>query len=149
MTAHRSAARWAAALLVAVALPGGPARADGALGSGPLHLHPGVKEAYGAFKQTYNPTYFAVSTNGLAYGYLYCPDQACHVSDSRGEAIRACQSVQAYIEDELRKKGAAKALKGECFIYANASRVLWQGEITELTDADYWEWLASSGFLLK
>ncbi len=141
------AKRCAAALLLTLVSVAPPALADGAIGEGTLHLHPSVMQAYAKFKSTYNPTYFAVSTNGLAYGYVYCPDQACMAGDNRAAAIRSCSQVQQLYAEEFRKNGAA-GLKGECFIFANSSRILWQGTILDMGKEDWLEWFKTSGFLV-
>lgn len=124
-----------------------PAGADGETGKGTLHLHPAVMQGYAKFLATYNPSYFAVSTNGLAYGYVYCPDQACFTSDRRGAAIRSCSQDQAALEKKFAEYGI-KQLKGECLIFANASRILWQGEVIQMDEDAYYDWLKTSGFLV-
>ena len=140
---------WKALCIFSLAtICGLQAKADSLIGTGSLFLHPSVLQGYEQFQNTYNPTYFAVSTNGLAYGYTYCPDQACTTSDDKGAAIRSCISVQGQYEAELRKRGI-KSLKGECRIFANASRVLWQGEVHHLSKEQYLEWLSGSGFLVR
>jgi len=121
--------------------------ADEEIGKGTLHVHPQVMQAYEQFRRTGNPSYFAVSTNGLAGGGSYCPDQACMTSDDKWLAVKACNGYQAQLAEALREKGVT--LKGECFLFANASRVLWDGQVIALSKEEYFAWLKTSGFVVK
>lgn len=131
-----------AALLAVVSTLAGPAAARDANGKGTLHLHELVMGTYEDFKRHFNPKYFAVSTNGLAHGYSACPDQACVATDWRALALQACQSVHGKLEAEIGFR-----LDGECFIFASAGSIVWEGEVIVLKENDYLSWLLKSGMV--
>lgn len=119
-----------------------PVEARDANGKGTLHLHRLVMSRYEDFKREFNPKYFAVSTNGLAHGYSLCPEQACMAADSRGLALQSCQRTHHQIEAE-----AGIRLDGECFIFASAGSIVWDGEIIVLEQEEYKNWLLQSGMV--
>jgi len=94
-------------------------------GSGELWLHEDVWALYEAFESNDNRHYFAVSTNGLDAGYSFCPSGAmCKPLGGKMEAIRACNS-------------SPSDLPGQCYIFANRNRVVWQGEVHVLSADEF------------
>ena len=98
------------------------------IGSGDLYLHEDVMEYYEQnFRRDPGRSYFAVSTNGYDVGYSYCPSPGdCMPLDGKIEAVRACNTHRS-------------DLPGACYIFANESRILWQGEIHVLTAREFIE----------
>lgn len=94
-------------------------------GKGELWLHESVWAYYQQFQRDQNGHYFAVSTNGVSAGYSYCPSFSnCQPLDGKRQALRGCS-------------GNASDLPGACYIFANKSRILWQGEVHVLSDAEF------------
>jgi hypothetical protein len=95
------------------------------IGSGDLWLHEGVMRYYRDFDRNPAAAFFAVSTNGFAAGYSYCPSVGdCQPLEGKLEALQSCRSVDP-------------DLPGECFIFANDSRILWQGPVHVVTEEDF------------
>ena len=78
-------------------------------GSGPVTLSPRVKAAYDHYRSLPGPQAFAVSTDGTAWGAVYCRWGTCRGND-----------VEVALEN-CRKSGKT------CFIYDREGRVVWQG----------------------
>lgn len=95
------------------------------IGSGELWLHEGVMRAYEAFDRNPAGAFFAVSTNGFAAGSSSCPSAGdCAPLDGKRQALQSCRSVDP-------------DLPGECFIFASNSRILWDGPIHVVSEAEF------------
>ncbi len=76
----------AAAMLSFSPLHMSPLRADEV-----LFIAPEVWQGFQEYKRYKHPKVFAVSANGLAYGYSYCPDYRCKLTpDARTLALNSC-----------------------------------------------------------
>jgi hypothetical protein len=96
-----------AACLAALSLAGCAAMSGD--GSGPLALSPQVKDAYDHYLSLPGPQAFAVSTDGAAWGAIYCRWGTCRGNDVN-VALESC-----------RRSGKA------CYVYDREGRVVWQG----------------------
>ena len=105
--------RAVASLLVPVlaALPWFPAA--GQAEQQPITVTAEARAAYQTFQQYREPLFFAISTDGQAFGFNFCPTpRPCRRATARANAIRLCE----------RNSGGTT-----CQIYADARRVLWTG----------------------
>ena len=94
-------------------------------GKGELWLHESVMEYYEEFKRDFGGHYFAVSTNGISAGYSYCKSfNACPPLDGKRQALSSCNS-------------SGYDLPGTCYIFANRSKIVWQGQIHVLTHEQF------------
>lgn len=95
------------------------------IGSGELWLHEGVMRHYRAFDRNPAAAFFAVSTNGFAAGYSSCPSAGdCQPLEGKREAIESCRAVDP-------------DLPGECYIFADDSHILWQGQVHVVTEEEF------------
>jgi hypothetical protein len=113
--------RLLAALLLCVLVPSARAQETG---KGELWMHQTAWDYYEQFRRDQGRAYFAVSTNGISAGYSYCPGLRCLPLDGKNQAISACQRDDS-------------GLPGTCYIFANSSRILWQGEVHVLSDDEF------------
>jgi hypothetical protein len=79
------------------------------IGSGPITLSPGVKQALEEYRSLRTPYYFAVSSDGEAFGYTYCQEVRCRSVGDAASAVYSCE-----------RSGK------ECKIYARREEVVWQ-----------------------
>ncbi len=87
--------------------------ADGQSEQQPVTVTAEVRAAYQAFQQYREPLFFAISTDGQAFGFNFCPTpRPCRRATARANAIRLCE----------RNSGGTP-----CQVYADARRVLWTG----------------------
>ena len=101
----------AALLLVPLFLGGCAERLSG--GAATAVLPSEMQPAYEAFRAFYEPYYFAVSLDGMAYGYTACKAIGqCRRAGTRQKAIQLCES---------QAKGVP------CRVYARGSNIVWDG----------------------
>lgn len=99
---------------LAAALAASPALAACAgmssAGSGPITLSPEVQAYYAEYRALNRPLAFAVSADGRAAAYNYCPEGDC-LGNEVNAALEGCRE---------RSSGE------ECFIYDIGGRVVWR-----------------------
>lgn len=100
--------------LLAAALVASPALAACAgmssAGSGPVTLSPEVRADYAEYRALNRPLAFAVSADGRAAGYNYCPEGDC-LGNEIHMALESC-----------REQSSGE----ECFVYDIGGRVVWR-----------------------
>lgn len=112
-------------MLLATLLAGAPVAAAEEAGRGELWLHQAVWDYYEVFRQDQSAHFFAVSTNGLGAGYSRCKTfNGCSPLDGKREALLACSK-------------SAPDVEGACYVFANKSKVLWQGEVHVLSEDEF------------
>jgi len=84
------------------------------VGTTPITLSFAVVAGFEKYKQTDNPLFFAVSTNGQRYYYYWCDTIYCD-PDFSGQAISLCE----------RRSGGV-----DCKIFAFERSIVWKGPIT-------------------
>jgi hypothetical protein len=120
----------AALLCLAAALSrSGTARADEA----PVVLHPFVWEGYQEYSDLRHPSAFAVSRDGSAYGYSYCPERRCKFNTDKKVALESC----------------AENGGEDCMIFAIERDIQVAYQVLDLTRADGCPTPASSQNLLE
>jgi len=94
-------------------------------GQGPITLSPQVQAGFEDYKRNPITTLdFAVSLDGEAYGYSYCPADHCSGNEIR-IAIDAC-------EQSARARGSVQPT---CKTFAVGHRIVWDGPITWATSS--------------
>lgn len=113
-------------LILAIALFAGSGAASAQeAGKGELWIHQAVWDYYEVFRQDQTAHFFAVSTSGLGAGYSRCKTfNGCSPLDGKREALLACSK-------------SAPDVEGACYIFANKSKVVWQGEVHVLSEEDF------------
>ena len=81
--------------------------------TGPIKMSEGALAAYVRYKNLPSPEYFAVSVNGNAVGYTFCPDGGSCSGNRIGAALDLCKSYS---------KGS------KCVIYAYGGKPVFDGE---------------------
>ena len=68
---------------------------DSDVGSGPVTLAPDIQGLFAQYKKEQMPEAFAVSIDGRAGTYTYCPDAAdyCFPGSNQWKAIRGCEEL--------------------------------------------------------
>ncbi len=89
---------------------------DSTVGSGPLTLSPDVQEYFDKYMKYTSPVVFAVSTDGNAAEYLYCPEayDGCIPGINTFHVLESCEKLSGGVP---------------CKIYAREHRIVWEGAI--------------------
>jgi hypothetical protein len=97
------------------------------VGQGPITISPYVEEGYEKFKRQDERLYFAVSSDGRAYGITIC----------RG--MRRCVGATRQYQIKLKTISAcAKSFEAaKCFIFADKQGVVWEGEVRYSSGSGY------------
>lgn len=87
-----NASTFAAALSLVLAACAAQGDRGGHTAEKPLLIAPEVWSGYESYAKLRRPGAFAVSADGNAYGYSYCPDDRCwnEMSESRNLALSSC-----------------------------------------------------------
>lgn len=87
-------------------------------GEGSLELSAKVAHAFGAYQELKYPKAFAVTTDGLAFGSVYCPYSSCS-GNLQNDAVQSCTN------SATRKR----LTEAECRVFAVGDSVLWRGDV--------------------
>jgi hypothetical protein len=82
---------------------------DPSVGAGPVALGPAAEEAFADYQGRISPRYFALSEDGGAFYYTYCPDSSC-LRTPKSQIIRQCETFSRGVP---------------CKIYARNGEVVW------------------------
>ncbi|MGI9491879.1 MAG: hypothetical protein ACR2QF_05690 [Geminicoccaceae bacterium] len=82
---------------------------DPSIGTGPVALGPAAEEAFADYQAKSFPRYFALSEDGSAFYYTYCPDSRC-LRKPKTQIIHQCETFSRGIP---------------CKIYAHNGKVVW------------------------
>lgn len=108
------------------------------VGEGELWVLPHVMEAYREFQRRTNGMYFAVSTNGWVYNYVYCPPSTsrCDNQDAKRDVVAACQRQH-------------DGQTGRCFLFGNTSHVMWRGSVHVVGPTEWAAWVERNADLQR
>ena len=79
------------------------------VGSGPIALGPVAQQAFDDYQAREFPRYFALSEDGGAFFYTYCPANRCRRTP-QSQIIRRCETYSEGVP---------------CRIYARSGKVVW------------------------
>ena len=82
----------------------------------PIELSPRVQAAYDAYTKLPNPSHFAVSEDGQAYGYTYCPaasGSGCSNRGVRSRVIRNCEEHSGGSKCKIYAIGVSQIYSGQ------------------------------------
>lgn len=86
-------------------------------GTGPLKVSERVAVAFEKYKQEAIPVAFAVSVDGKAYNYFFCPGRPCDTKRANLKALNGC---------ERSSQGVA------CRLLARGKEIVWNGPVEGL-----------------
>lgn len=82
----------------------------------PIELSPRVQAAYDAYTKLPNPSHFAVSEDGQAYGYTYCSAASGSGCSNRGvryRVIRNCEEHSNGVKCKIYAIGVSRVYSGQ------------------------------------
>ena len=86
-------------------------------GGGPLKVSEHVALAFEKYKQEAIPVAFAVSIDGKAYNYFFCPGKPCVTKRANLKALNGCERSSQGVE---------------CRLLARGTQIIWNGPVEGL-----------------